>query len=58
MDKKYWTLYTLALCQAANGKTKEAIATANESMELARKEEDASYVKMNKERIDEWMQKK
>ncbi|MBL7982673.1 MAG: DUF2911 domain-containing protein [Flavobacteriales bacterium] len=58
MDKKYWTLYTLALCQAANGKTKEAIATANESMELARKEEDASYVKMNKERIDEWMRKK
>lgn len=58
MDKKYWTLYTLALCQAANGKTKEAIATANESMELARKEEDASYVKMNKERIEEWMQKK
>lgn len=57
-DRKYWTLHTLALCQAANGKYKEAVATANESMELAQKEGDKSYVKMNKERIDEWMQKK
>ncbi|HRO98352.1 MAG TPA: DUF2911 domain-containing protein [Flavobacteriales bacterium] len=57
-DRKYWTLHTLALCQAANGKYKEAVATANESMELAQKEGDNSYVKMNKERIDEWMRKK
>lgn len=57
-DRKYWTLHTLALCQAANGKYKEAVATAKESMELAQKEGDKSYVKMNKERIDEWMQKK
>ena len=57
-DRKYWTLHTLALCQAANGKYKDAVATANQSMELAQKEGDKSYVKMNKERIDEWMQKK
>lgn len=58
MDRKYWTLHTLALCQAANGKYREAVTTAGESMELARKEGDNNYVKMNKERIDEWIQKK
>jgi hypothetical protein len=58
MEQKYWSVYTLALCQAANGKYKEAVATANQSMELAQKEGDKNYVKMNKERIDEWMQKK
>ncbi|MBK8339597.1 MAG: DUF2911 domain-containing protein [Flavobacteriales bacterium] len=54
MEKKYWTLHTLALCQAANGKYKEAVATANESMALAQAENDASYVGMNKTRIEEW----
>jgi hypothetical protein len=58
MEQKYWSMYTLALCQAANGKYKEAVATANQSMELAQKEGDKNYIKMNKERIDEWMQKK
>lgn len=57
MDKKYWTLHTLALCQAANGKYKEAVATANESMTMAQKENDPSYVKMNKARIEEWSKK-
>ncbi|MBP6392462.1 MAG: hypothetical protein KA352_16340, partial [Flavobacteriales bacterium] len=57
MEKKYWTLHTLALCQAANGKYKEAVATANESMALAQAESDASYVGMNKTRIEEWSTK-
>ncbi|MBK7269946.1 MAG: hypothetical protein IPI07_10700 [Flavobacteriales bacterium] len=57
MDKKYWTLHTLALCQAANGKYKEAVATANESMAMAQAEKDASYVGMNKTRIEEWSTK-
>ena len=57
MDKKYWTLHTLALCQAANGKYKEAVATANESMAMAQAENDGSYVGMNKARIEEWSTK-
>ncbi|MBV6403506.1 MAG: DUF2911 domain-containing protein [Flavobacteriales bacterium] len=54
MDRKYWHLHTLALAQAANGKYKEAVATANESMAMAQKESDPNYVKMNKARIEEW----
>ncbi len=57
MDRQYWILHTLALCQAANGKYKEAVASANESMALAQKDGDQGYVKMNKARIEEWMQK-
>ncbi len=57
MEKKYWTLHTLALCQAANGKYKEAVATANESLAMAQAEKDASYVGMNKTKIEEWSTK-
>ncbi|MCC7501381.1 MAG: DUF2911 domain-containing protein [Flavobacteriales bacterium] len=53
-EKKYWMLHTLALAQGANGMTKEAIATANESMALAEKEGDNSYVLKNKAKISEW----
>ncbi len=53
-EKKYWMLHTLALAQGANGMTKEAIATANESMALAEKEGDNSYVLKNKAKIAEW----
>lgn len=55
MDKKFWTLHTLARAQAANGMTKEAIATAEESMKLAQEAKNEAYVKMNRERIEEWM---
>ena len=41
----------------ANGKYKEAVATANESMAMAQAEKDASYVGMNKTRIEEWSTK-
>ncbi|MBK9147245.1 MAG: DUF2911 domain-containing protein [Flavobacteriales bacterium] len=54
MEKKYWNTYTLGLARAANGKYKEAIEAANMSMELAQAEKDANYVKMNRERIEEW----
>ncbi|MBK9286970.1 MAG: DUF2911 domain-containing protein [Flavobacteriales bacterium] len=53
-EKKYWMLHTLALAQGANGMTKEAITTANESMALAEKEGDNSYVMKNKTKIAEW----
>lgn len=54
MEKKYWNTYTLGLARAANGKYKEAIEAAKMSIELAQAEKDAAYVKMNRERIEEW----
>lgn len=58
MEKKYWNTHTLALAQAANGMTKEAISTAQMSMKLAEEAKSDAYVKMNRERIAEWSGKK
>ena len=58
MERKYWNVHTLARALAANGKTKEAIAAAEESMTLAKTADAPSYVKMNQERIAEWSMKK
>lgn len=52
MDKKYYTLYTLARAQAANGMFKEATVTAGESMKMAQEAKDEAYVKMNRELIE------
>ncbi len=54
MERKFWNLHTLARAQAANGKMKDAIATAEESMKLAQTEKNEAYVKMNREKIEEW----
>ena len=54
MEKKFWNVYTLSLCQAANGMHKEAIKTAELSMQLAQEAEYMPYIKMNKENIDKW----
>lgn len=58
MDKKFWNVYTLALAQAQNGNYTDAIAAAEESMKLAQEAKYDAYVKMNKERIEEWKTKK
>ncbi|MEZ4807195.1 MAG: DUF2911 domain-containing protein [Flavobacteriales bacterium] len=58
MDKKFWNIHTLALAQAANGMTKEAISTAQMSMKLAEEAKNEAYMKMNRERIAEWSGKK
>lgn len=58
MDKKFWNVYTLALAQAQNGNYADAIAAAEESMKLAQEAKYDAYVKMNKERIEEWKGKK
>ncbi|MBP7407630.1 MAG: DUF2911 domain-containing protein [Flavobacteriales bacterium] len=55
MERKYWNTHTYARALAANGKTKEAIAAAEESMKLAQEAKAEAYVKMNKEKIEEWM---
>jgi hypothetical protein len=54
LEKKYWNVYTLALARAANGKNKEAVEAANESMKLAQEAKDQNFVKMCRERIAEW----
>ena len=53
-----WNTYTLALAQAQNGKYADAITAAEESMKLAQEAKYDAYVKMNKERIEEWSMKK
>ncbi len=58
MERKYWNVHILARALAANGKTKEAIAAAEESMTLAKAADAPAYVKMNQERIAEWSMKK
>ncbi|MBZ0207317.1 MAG: DUF2911 domain-containing protein [Flavobacteriales bacterium] len=57
MNPKYYTLYTLALAQAANGMKKEAIATAEKSMEASKEAGSDAYVNMNAEKIKEWSSK-
>lgn len=53
-DKKFWQVRRKALILADLGKTKEAIAAATMSMELAKKAENADYVRMNEASIKEW----
>lgn len=54
MDPKFYNLYTLALAQAANGMKKEAIATAEKSLEASKEAGSDAYVTMNAEKIKEW----
>jgi hypothetical protein len=57
-EPKFWNLHTLALAQAQNGLYTEAIATAEKSMRMAQEAKYDAYVKMNKEKIEEWATKK
>ncbi|HSI70673.1 MAG TPA: DUF2911 domain-containing protein [Gillisia sp.] len=50
----FWMLRKKSLIQADLGMKKEAIATAKQSMELAKKANNADYVKMNEDSIKEW----
>jgi len=54
---RYWILRTKSLIQARMGDYKGAIETATKSKELAAKDEDGSYVKMNEASIAEWTAK-
>ena len=57
-EPKFWNMHTLALAQAQNGQYTEAIASAEKSMRLAQEAKYEAYVKMNKEKIEEWATKK
>lgn len=53
-NEKYWVLRTKSLIQAALGDKKGAIETATRSMELAAKDDNQEYVRMNTASIEEW----
>jgi tetratricopeptide (TPR) repeat protein len=52
--ERYWILRAKSLIQAKLGDKKGAIETAKRSLELATKEKNADYVKMNEDSIKEW----
>jgi len=53
-DPKYWQVRRKALILADLGKTKEATAAAQKSMELAKAAGNDDYVRMNEKSIKEW----
>lgn len=55
---KFWILRLKALIQAKTGDFAGAIATAEKSSELAKKEGNGDYPRMNEESIKEWKSKK
>lgn len=56
--EKFWTLRQKSLIEAGLGKYKEAVVTATKSKEMAAKDGNTEYVKMNETSIMEWMKKK
>ncbi|MER2996012.1 DUF2911 domain-containing protein [Pontibacter populi] len=57
-DAKFWNLHTQAKIQAQLKDYKGAIKTAEQSIELAKKENNAEYVRMNEQAIAEWKKMK
>ena len=53
-DDAFWILRRKSLIEAEMGMKDEAIATAKRSLASAEKANNADYVKMNKESIEEW----
>jgi len=53
-DKAYWMLREKSIIHAALGDKKNAIIAAKKSLELAEKEKNSDYIKMNKESIAKW----
>ncbi|MEP6795403.1 MAG: DUF2911 domain-containing protein [Saprospiraceae bacterium] len=53
-NEKYWVLRTKSLIQAGLGDKKGAIETAIRSLELATKDSNKDYIRMNEASIAEW----
>lgn len=53
-DAPFWMLRQKSLIQAKAGDKKGAIATAKQSLEAAKKANNADYVKLNEDSIKEW----
>ncbi len=58
MGARYWNLRTESLILAELGRTKEAIATAEKSLAMAKEAGDDAYIRMNEASIKEWNMKK
>lgn len=56
--EKFWNVKVLSEAYAANGDYKNAIATAEKSLELSQKAEYQPYIDMNTENIVKWKNKK
>ncbi len=54
LDKKFYTVQKLSAAYAMNGDYKSAIATAKESMKLAKEANYDPYIKINKDNIEKW----
>lgn len=57
-DPKFWNLHTQAKIQAKLKDYKGAVKTAEQSMALAKKENNDDYVRMNEKAIAEWKKMK
>ncbi|MDX5438754.1 MAG: hypothetical protein LPK03_16255, partial [Pontibacter sp.] len=57
-DAKFWNLHTQAKIEAKMNNYKQAIKTAEKSMELAKAANNADYVSLNEKAIAEWKKKK
>ncbi|MFD2245838.1 DUF2911 domain-containing protein [Pontibacter ruber] len=57
-DPKFWNLHTQAKIQAKMKDYKGAVKTAEQSMALAKKENNDDYVRMNEKAIAEWKKMK
>ncbi|MEO0044778.1 MAG: hypothetical protein RL329_4227 [Bacteroidota bacterium] len=55
--EKFWTLRQKSLIQAKMGDVKGAIETATKSRDMAEKEKNMDYVRMNEKSIAEWKKK-
>ena len=55
--EKFWTLRQKALIQEKLGDYKGAIETATKSRDIAEKEKNMDYVRMNEKSIAEWKKK-
>jgi tetratricopeptide (TPR) repeat protein len=58
ISAKFWNVYTLSLIQHKMGDTKNALKTAEQSLKLSEEAKYGPYIKMNKENIAAWSEKK
>ncbi len=56
-NEKYWVLRTKSLIQAGLGDKEGAVVSANHSLDLATKDGNKDYIRMNQASIAEWQKK-
>ncbi|MEZ4887751.1 MAG: DUF2911 domain-containing protein [Chitinophagales bacterium] len=57
-NEKFWVLRQMSLIEAKMKKYKDAVATAEKSLALAKEANNNDYIKMNEESIAEWAKMK